>query len=73
MRLVTYDLNGKWRAGVLVDDKTIIATGTPEGVGFKRTPPIFLNDGDVVEVEVEKIGILRYPVIKEKQFLRKEK
>jgi 2-keto-4-pentenoate hydratase/2-oxohepta-3-ene-1,7-dioic acid hydratase in catechol pathway len=39
----------------------IIATGTPEGVGFKRTPPIFLKDGDVVEVEVEKIGTLRNP------------
>jgi 2-keto-4-pentenoate hydratase/2-oxohepta-3-ene-1,7-dioic acid hydratase in catechol pathway len=42
----------------------IIATGTPEGVGFKRTPPIFLNDGDVVEVEVEKIGTLRNPVVR---------
>lgn len=42
----------------------IIATGTPEGVGFKRKPPIFLQDGDVVEVEVEKIGTLRNPVIK---------
>ena len=44
----------------------IIATGTPEGVGFKRTPPIFLKDGDVVEVEVEKIGTLRNPVVKSK-------
>jgi 2-keto-4-pentenoate hydratase/2-oxohepta-3-ene-1,7-dioic acid hydratase in catechol pathway len=41
----------------------IIATGTPEGVGFKRTPPIFLKEGDVVEVEVEKIGTLRNPVL----------
>lgn len=41
----------------------IIATGTPEGVGFKRNPPIFLHDGDVVEVEVEGIGILRNPVV----------
>jgi 2-keto-4-pentenoate hydratase/2-oxohepta-3-ene-1,7-dioic acid hydratase in catechol pathway len=40
----------------------IIATGTPEGVGFKRNPPIFLRDGDVVEVEIEKIGTLRNPV-----------
>jgi len=44
----------------------IIATGTPEGVGFKRTPPIFLKDGDVVEIEVEKIGVLRNPVAKSK-------
>jgi acylpyruvate hydrolase len=42
----------------------IIATGTPEGVGFKRTPPIFLRHGDVVEVEVERIGMLRNPVIR---------
>jgi len=42
----------------------VIATGTPEGVGFKRTPPIFLKDGDVVEVEVEKIGILRNSVVR---------
>ena len=42
----------------------IIATGTPEGVGFKRTPPIFLKNGDIVEVEVEKIGTLRNPVVK---------
>lgn len=41
----------------------IIATGTPEGVGFKRNPPIFLKDGDIVEVEIENIGTLRNPVI----------
>ena len=40
----------------------IIATGTPSGVGFKRTPPLFLQDGDVVEVEIENIGCLRNPV-----------
>lgn len=42
----------------------IIATGTPEGVGFRRTPPIFLKDGDLVEVEIEKIGTLRNPVVR---------
>lgn len=42
----------------------IIATGTPDGVGFKRNPPIFLKDGDIVEVEVEKIGVLRNPVVR---------
>jgi acylpyruvate hydrolase len=40
----------------------ILATGTPSGVGFKRTPPLFLQDGDVVEVEIERIGCLRNPV-----------
>ena len=37
----------------------MIASGTPEGVGFARTPPEFLKDGDVMEVEIAKIGILR--------------
>jgi 2,4-diketo-3-deoxy-L-fuconate hydrolase len=37
----------------------VIATGTPEGVGFARNPPEFLRDGDVMEVEVERIGVLR--------------
>lgn len=41
----------------------VIATGTPEGVGFKRNPPIFMKDGDIVELEIEKIGVLRNPVV----------
>jgi 2-keto-4-pentenoate hydratase/2-oxohepta-3-ene-1,7-dioic acid hydratase in catechol pathway len=36
----------------------IIATGTPPGVGAGRTPPVFLNNGDVVTIEIEKIGTL---------------
>ena len=35
---------------------TVILTGTPQGVGFARTPPIFLKNGDTVVVELEKIG-----------------
>lgn len=41
----------------------IIATGTPAGVGFTRKPPIRLVDGDIVEVEIEKIGALRNKVV----------
>ena len=41
----------------------LIATGTPEGVGFKRNPPVFMRDGDVVELEIEKIGVLRNPIV----------
>jgi acylpyruvate hydrolase len=40
----------------------IIATGTPAGVGASRTPPLFLDPGDVVEVEADGIGTLRNPV-----------
>ena len=37
----------------------VIVTGTPEGVGFARTPPLWLKAGDEVEVEISRIGILR--------------
>ncbi len=43
----------------------VIATGTPAGVGFSRKPPIFMKPGDVCEVQIEKIGILRNPVAKD--------
>lgn len=41
---------------------TVVLTGTPEGVGFARKPPVFLRPGDVVEIEIENIGILRNTV-----------
>ncbi len=41
----------------------LIATGTPDGVGFARTPPEFLQPGDVMETEVEGIGLLRNRVV----------
>ncbi len=40
----------------------VIATGTPGGVGTKRNPPLYMKDGDVVEVEISKVGLLRNPV-----------
>jgi 2-keto-4-pentenoate hydratase/2-oxohepta-3-ene-1,7-dioic acid hydratase in catechol pathway len=45
--------------GMTLDAGDIIATGTPSGVGFARKPPEFLKPGDVVEVDIEKIGVLR--------------
>lgn len=41
----------------------LLATGTPSGVGYGRTPPWLLQPGDVVEVEVERIGTLRTTVV----------
>ncbi len=41
----------------------VIATGTPGGVGFARKPPVLLHPGDVVEVEIERIGVLRTPIV----------
>ena len=44
---------------------TVIMTGTPHGVGAARTPPRFLQPGDTVTVEIEKIGALTNPVVAE--------
>ena len=43
----------------------VIATGTPGGVGAKRQPPLWLKPGDTVEVEIDKIGLLRNSVADE--------
>ncbi len=45
--------------GMTLEPGDVIATGTPEGVGFARTPPEFLRDADVMEVDIGKIGVLR--------------
>jgi 2-keto-4-pentenoate hydratase/2-oxohepta-3-ene-1,7-dioic acid hydratase in catechol pathway len=47
---------------ITLEPGDVIATGTPPGVGFARNPPIFLKPGDVMEVEIEKLGILRTPI-----------
>jgi 2-keto-4-pentenoate hydratase/2-oxohepta-3-ene-1,7-dioic acid hydratase in catechol pathway len=43
----------------------VIVTGTPGGVGAKRNPPLFMKPGDVVEVEVDRIGVLSNPIADE--------
>jgi 2-keto-4-pentenoate hydratase/2-oxohepta-3-ene-1,7-dioic acid hydratase in catechol pathway len=48
--------------GVMLEPGDVILTGTPEGVGFARKPPEFLKVGDVMEAEIEKIGVLRNTV-----------
>jgi transcription initiation factor TFIIH subunit 2 len=45
---------------------TVVMTGTPGGVGLFREPKGFLRDGDVVEVEVEGVGILKNRMVFEK-------
>ena len=49
-------------AGRTLRAGTVILTGTPHGVGYARQPPLWLAPGDVVEVEIERIGTLRNPV-----------
>ena len=43
----------------------VILTGTPHGVGFARTPPVWMKAGDTVVVEIERIGRLENPVAAE--------
>src|ERR1051325_1902447 len=49
--------------GITLEPGDIIASGTPEGVGFFRDPPVLLQPGDVCEVRVEKLGSPRNPVV----------
>ena len=48
-----------------IEPGDLIFTGTPPGVGFARKPPVFLKGGDVTEVEIEGLGVLRNPVVQE--------
>ena len=43
----------------------VIVTGTPSGVGAARKPPLWMKPGDLCEVEIEGIGILRNPIVTE--------
>ena len=49
--------------GLTLDAGDIISTGTPEGVGMGRTPPEFLQHGDVMETEIEGIGTMRNTIV----------
>lgn len=46
-------------ASITLEPGDIIATGTPDGVGLFRKPPVFLRPGDVMEVDIEGLGVLR--------------
>ena len=43
----------------------VLVTGTPGGVGAARKPPVFMDEGDLIEVEVKPIGTLSNPVVAE--------
>lgn len=48
--------------GMTLEAGDILSTGTPEGVGFARTPPEWLKSGDLLESEIEGIGVMRNPI-----------
>ena len=50
-------------AAITLEPGDIIATGTPDGVGVFRKPPVFLKSGDVMEVDIEGLGVLCNPVV----------
>ncbi len=52
-------------AAITLEPGDMIVMGTPSGVGYARKPPVFMKDGDVVEIEIEGIGTLRNPIIDE--------
>ena len=52
-------------AAITLEPGDVIATGTPSGVGMGRDPKRWLRDGDVCEVEIEGVGVLRNPVVAE--------
>jgi 2-keto-4-pentenoate hydratase/2-oxohepta-3-ene-1,7-dioic acid hydratase in catechol pathway len=47
---------------ITLEPGDVVATGTPPGIGFARKPPVYLKDGDVVEIEIEGLGTLSNPV-----------
>lgn len=51
--------------GITLAPGDVIVTGTPSGVGAARKPPVFMKPGDVCEVEIERIGVLRNPIVQE--------
>ncbi len=57
-------------AGITLEAGDIIVTGTPSGVGAARKPPVFMKAGDVCEVEIEGIGVLRNSIVDESNSAR---
>ncbi|MDO8534809.1 MAG: fumarylacetoacetate hydrolase family protein [Xanthobacteraceae bacterium] len=52
--------------GITLDPGDLLVTGTPAGVGHARKPPVWMKAGDTIEIEIEKIGILKNPIEDEK-------
>ena len=59
------DLVSYLSAVMTLEPGDVIATGTPGGVGAARKPPRWLQPGDVVRIEIERLGVLENPVVAE--------
>lgn len=60
------ELISRLSIGMTLLPGTIILTGTPSGVGFTRTPPVYMKPGDLLESEIEAIGTMRNNIVAEK-------
>ncbi|MFC2076760.1 fumarylacetoacetate hydrolase family protein [candidate division KSB1 bacterium] len=56
--------------GISLEPGDVVATGTPMGVGVFRDPPVLLKSGDLMEVEIDRVGLLANPVLDEPETLR---
>jgi 2-keto-4-pentenoate hydratase/2-oxohepta-3-ene-1,7-dioic acid hydratase in catechol pathway len=54
---------------ITLEPGDVIVTGTPAGIGWARTPRLLMRHGDICEVEIEGIGLLRNPVIDEERVI----
>lgn len=59
------ELVSKLSVGMTLEPGDLIVTGTPAGVGFSRDPKIMMKPGDVCEVEIENVGVLRNEIVAE--------
>ncbi len=51
---------------ITLEPGDVIATGTPNGVGNAMNPPVYLQDGDIVRIEIEKIGYIEHKMVAER-------
>jgi hypothetical protein len=72
MQIGIFSVDGRRRIGCIEGDRVVdgrlepgdlIATGTPSGVGFSRNPPQYLKAGDVVRIQIEKLGSIENKII----------
>jgi len=56
------DIIAHFSMGTTLEAGDVIMTGTPQGVGYARDPPVYLKDGDEIEVQIEGIGTLRHSI-----------
>jgi acylpyruvate hydrolase len=52
--------------GMTLETGDVLVMGTPAGVGYARKPPVWMKDGDTIEIDIEGVGVLSNPIVDEK-------